>query len=198
MTIAERIEIPASHGRAVRLQKGGCITIYNTSGTQVVDTWALCVDDPGHFLSMSHTRVETGRISPVAGDVMVTNRRQPILRFEHDSSSGIHDTIMAACDARRYVNLGATGYHRSCADNYHEALAALGISASDVPQPLNLFMNIPINADGTLTQGTPPAKPGDFVSLRALRDCILVMSACPQDMTPINGSTPTAVHFSLS
>lgn len=198
MTTTEHIKIPASHGRAVRLSQGQCITIYNTSGTQVVDTWALCSDDPDHFMSLSHTRVETGRISPVVGDVLVTNRREPILQFEHDSSTGIHDGLMAACDARRYANLGAIGHHRSCADNFHEALAALGTSAGDVPQPLNLFMNIPINADGTLTQGTPPAKPGDYVSLRALRDCILVMSACPQDRTPINGNRPTDAHFSVS
>ena len=198
MTQHERIEVPAAHGQAIQLQAGACITIINTSGTQVVDTWALCADDPAHAMSMSHTRVETGRISPVPGDVLVTNRREPILRLEEDSSSGVHDTLMAACDAQRYANLGAKGYHRSCADNFHEALGRLGLSAPEVPQPLNLFMNIPINPDGTLTQGNPPAQPGDHVVLRALRDCVVVLSACPQDMTPINGAKCTAIHFAIS
>jgi len=198
MTQNEQIEIPAAHGQAIPLKTGACITIYNTSGTQVVDTWALCADDPAHIMSMSHTRVETGRISPVPGDVLVTNRREPILRLENDSSNGVHDTLMAACDAQRYANLGARGYHRSCADNFHEALKGLGISVPEVPQPLNLFMNIPINPDGTLTQGSPPARPGDHVVLRALRDCVIVLSACPQDMTAINGATCTAVHFAVS
>lgn len=198
MTQLNRIEIPAAHGHAVHLAEGARITIYNTSGTQVIDTWAICPEDPSHVMSMSHTRVETGRISPVPGDVLVTNRRLPILQLEHDSSSGIHDTLFAACDAQRYANLGAQGYHRSCADNFHEALSLLGLKVADVPQPLNLFMNIPVHPDGTLGQGMPPAQAGDHVVMRALRDCVVVMSACPQDMTPINGHCLAAVHFSLS
>ena len=35
--------------------------------------------------------------------------------------------------------------------------------------------------------------------LRAHRDCIVAMSACPQDMTPINGvgKTPVDAHFAI-
>jgi uncharacterized protein YcgI (DUF1989 family) len=78
-----------------------------------------------------------------------------------------------------------------------EALAELGIDAHHVPQPLNLFMNIPIEADFTLTQGVPTSKPGDNVVLRAARDCIVVFSTCPQDITPINGvgRKPTEAHY---
>jgi uncharacterized protein YcgI (DUF1989 family) len=37
------------------------------------------------------------------------------------------------------------------------------------------------------------------VTLRAVLDCIVVMSTCPQDMIPINGAacTPTEVHYRL-
>ena len=43
----------------------------------------------------------------------------------------------------------------------------------------------------------PASKPGDLVVLRALIDCILVFSACPMDVTPINGPdrTPKPVHY---
>jgi uncharacterized protein YcgI (DUF1989 family) len=35
------------------------------------------------------------------------------------------------------------------------------------------------------------------VVLRAVMDCIVVLSACPQDMVPINGAdcVPKDVHF---
>ena len=35
------IEIPARHGKAARLRKGQVVKVINTTGQQVVDTWAL-------------------------------------------------------------------------------------------------------------------------------------------------------------
>ena len=37
------------------------------------------------------------------------------------------------------------------------------------------------------------------MTLRALIDCIVVVSTCPQDMIPINGAAcqPTEVHYRL-
>ena len=60
-------------------------------------------------------------------------------------------------------------------------------------------MNIPIGSDGRVIWGEPMCKPGDYVVLRAAMDCILVLSACPQDMIPINGAAcaPTEVHYQL-
>lgn len=58
-------------------------------------------------------------------------------------------------------------------------------------------MNIPVHPDRSLEQGAPVGHPGEFVRLRALRDCIVVMSACLQDITPINGAdrTPKDGHY---
>jgi uncharacterized protein len=43
------------------------------------------------------------------------------------------------------------------------------------------------------------SKPGDRVVLRAVMDCIVVMSACPQDILPINGAAlaPTEAHYRI-
>ncbi len=182
------VTIPAAHGAAIRLAAGEGVEVVNTFGTQVVDTWSFCSDDLGHYMSMSHTRVETGRLCPKPGQTFFTNRRQEILRLEEDTCPGVHDTIMAACDAERYRRLGAKGPHRSCSQNLAEALAVLGLSSDTTPQPLNLFMNIPILPDGSLEQGLPLTRPGDRVVLRALRACVVAFSSCPQDMTPINGA----------
>ena len=190
---SESFTVEAGHGLAIRLSKGDEITIVNESGTQVVDTWAFCAHEPAHAMSMEHSRVENGRLCAQAGGTYVTDRRVPILAVVADQSPGIHDTIMAACDAQRYVNLGCTEPHRSCADNLRQAMDAAGFTLARVPQPLNLFMNIPIGADFSLTQGAPAGAPGDFVTLRALMDCVVALSSCPQDMTPINGGRPADV-----
>jgi len=191
--------IPARRGKAVRLRRGEAVAVINTHGSQVVDTWAFCAEDLAHRMSMQHTRVENGRLMPGIGQTLFTNRREPILVLEEDTSPGVHDTIMAACDRWRYERLGCTEYHRNCADNMVEALAELGLQVAGVPAPLNLFMNIPVGADLGLTQGEPVSRPGDRVVLRAVRDCVVVFSACPQDITPINGAgrQPTDAHLRL-
>ena len=191
--------IPARHGKAVRLRRGEAVAVVNTHGSQVVDTWAFCAEDATHHMSMQHTRVENGRLMPAIGQTLFTNRREPILVLEADTSPGVHDTIMAACDRPRYERLGCMEYHRNCADNLDEALTELGLAVAETPAPFNLFMNIPLNPDLTLTQGEPLTKPGDRVVLRATRDCVIAFSACPQDITPINGAgrTPTDAHYEI-
>ena len=191
--------VPARRGRAVRLAKGQAIRIVNVHGTQVVDTWAFNADDPGEFLSMEHLHANLGSVFPGKGDPLVTNRRRPILWMEEDTSPGRHDTVIAACDVHRYQSLGCQTYHDNCTDNLRAALAMIGFPATECPAPLNLWMNIPIGPDGRIIWGEPLSKAGDHVLLRAAMDCVVVMSACPQDMIPINGKDciPVEVGFEV-
>lgn len=191
--------VPARRGRAVRLAKGQALRIVNIHGTQVVDTWAFNADDPGEFLSMEHLHGAIGSVFPAQGDALVTNRRRPILWLEEDTSPGRHDTVIAACDVHRYQALGCRDYHDNCTDNLRAALAMIGFPRTECPAPLNLWMNIPIAPDGRITWGEPLSKPGDHVLLRAAMECVVVMSACPQDLIPINGKdcVPVEVGFEV-
>jgi len=193
------IEIPARRGKATRLLHGQSVRVVNTQDQQVVDTWAFVLADVTEFMSMEHTRIAIGRIIPKVGDALVTNGRRPILRLIEDTSGGIHDTLIAACDRWRYELLGCAAYHDNCTDNLAAALGGLGVSPPETPSPLNLFMNIPVT-DGNAIDVLPPVStPGSFVTLQAEMDCLVAFSACPQDMVPINGlgTTPTAAHFEV-
>ena len=79
------------------------------------------------------------------------------------------------------------------------ALAAIGLSAPLVPDPFNLWMNIPITPDGATSFEPTVSSAGDRFVMRALADCIAVMSACPQDKNPINGpnAVPSELHFTV-
>jgi uncharacterized protein len=193
------IEIPARRGKATRLSTGQSVRVVNTYGQQVVDTWAFSAVDLKEFMSMEHTRIFINRIIPKPGDPLVTNHRRPILILTEDTSGGIHDTLVAACDRWRYELLGAVGHHDNCTDNLAAGLAELGLAPPETPSPLNLFMNIPV-IDGNAIAVLPPVStPGSYVTLRAEMDCIVAFSACPQDMVPINGAAmkPTAAHYEI-
>lgn len=97
--------LPAKTGIAVPLSKGQLIRVINTHGKQVVDTWAFDSQDPTSHLSMEHTRASLLKISIGIGDTLVTNRRTPILTLVADTSPGVHDLLIAACDSHRYAQV---------------------------------------------------------------------------------------------
>ncbi len=190
-------ELPARQGRAVRVERNQALQIINTFGHQVVDFWAFDARTVGTYLSMEHTRATLSRLTPRVGDVLVDNWREPMLAFESDTSPGVHDTVIAPCDRARYMKLGCAEGHASCADNLHRALKGLGLSVPVCPASFNLWMNIPVLPSGDLEWRETVSKPGDSVIFRALIDCIMVMSACPQDVIRINSGRPASAHYAI-
>jgi uncharacterized protein YcgI (DUF1989 family) len=183
----DRHTIPARQGRAVHLNEGDRLFILNRRGHQVCDFFALAYRSPAEMLSMEHTRTALGRVYVRKGDTLVSNLRRPMIEIVEDTSPGIHDILIACCDHARYQQLGAEDYHDNCADNFRMALKAIGVQPTHVPSPFNIWMNIPVAEDGRYEWTEPVSKPGDHIALEAKQPCICVMSACPQDMTPVNG-----------
>jgi len=176
------MEIPAREGRAVRVAAGRSFRVVDVAGGQVGDLFAFCAGDASETLSAAHTRAELFRLFPRVGEAFWSNRRRALLTFEADTSPGFHDMLLAACDEARYTSLGAPAGHASCAANLQSALAGLGLGPVAVPQPVNLFEHIPALADGTLDWRATVSRAGDCVQLRAERDLVVVVSACPYDL----------------
>ena len=88
----------------------------------------------------------------------------------------------------RYLALGCRHYHDNCTDNLYAALGQLGLRAPDCTAPLILWMNIPIGPDGKIIWAEPLSKRGDYLTLRAMINGIVVRSTCRQNMIPINGA----------
>lgn len=199
MRVIKQGRVEARRGRALPLKRGQAVRVINIYGEQVVDTWAFASDDLCECMSMEHTRAWLSHIIPKIGDVLVTNHRRPILTLFADSSPGVHDTLIAACDRYRYQLLGCKDYHDNCSDNLMAAMAELRLTPAEIPAPLNLFMNIPISGGDTLSFDPPVSRPGDYVELRAEMDCIVAFSACPQDIVPINGVAckPQAFEYAV-
>jgi len=192
-----RIDVPAREGRGVRVAAGQRFRVIDVEGGQVADTFAFRADDVSEYHSAEHTRVHVNRLFPRPGEQFVTNHRRPILRLESDDTPGIHDMLCAACDPERYTGLGVEGWHASCRENLERAMAELGEPAIEIPQPINLFMNIPVLDGGALGWEPAPTRAGDSVTLRAEIDCYVVVSACPQDIVAINAKNPTPIAIEL-
>jgi len=190
-TITRRIDVPAGTGRAVRVRVGELIRVVDVAGGQVGDVFAFATDGSGEQHSAPHTRARTSRLFPAVGEPFLTDRRRPILTLVADTSPGRHDMLIAACDPQRYAELGAPG-HRSCAANLREALAAVGHPFhGPTPQPINVFMRIPVGTEGSLSWLPAPTAAGDAITFRAELDAVVAVSSCPQDLVGINRGAPS-------
>jgi len=103
-----------------------------------------------------------------------------------DTSPGPHDMLFPACNPALYDREGLTG-HANCADNFRAVSAAHGVSIRTAPDPVNLFQNSTPDLDGKMTVLAAKSRPGDGVTLRAVRDVLVVVTACAVDFWPTNG-----------
>jgi len=189
--------LKASHGIALPLHKGQEIIIENIAGNQVVDTWAINQHDWHEYMAMEHTRSLNSNIFFEQGMKAYSNLRQPLFTLLSDQTPGRHDTLLCPCTEQLYQQLGVKQYHRNCSDNFHEALREVGIELSFTPASLNLFMNVPFKTSGELDRHPPVSQAGECITLSADMDIWLILSACPQDITPINGASRTPQDIAL-
>jgi uncharacterized protein len=191
------INVPAREGRAVAVSAGQAFRVIDVEGKQVADLFAFNAADVGEYHSAMHTRAAVSHLFPNVGESFVTNRRRPILTLEADDTPAVHDMLIAPCDPERYQGLGVSGWHASCRENLEQAMRALGHERICIPASINLFMNIPVGEDGSLGWDPAVTAAGDSITLRAEMDAIVVVSACPQDIVPINDRNPTSVAIEL-
>jgi uncharacterized protein YcgI (DUF1989 family) len=176
---------------------GALFRVVDVEGRQVADMFAFNAEDVSEHHSAMHTRAAVDRLFPRVGEAFYTNRRRPILTLERDDSPAVHDMLIAPCDPERYEGLGVEGWHASCRENLELAMREHGHDGICIPASMNLFMNIPLGAGGGLGWEPAPTQAGDSITFRATMDAIVVVSACPQDIVPINDRNPTAVAIEL-
>ncbi|ONI86435.1 Urea carboxylase-related aminomethyltransferase [Actinosynnema sp. ALI-1.44] len=192
-----KVHVPAREGRAVRVAAGQLVRVSTPEGAQVSDFFAFCAADTTEHLSAAHTRGHTSRLFPRLGEAFVTDRRRPILTLVDDTSPGRHDMLIAACDPARYELLGYEGWHASCAENLRSVMRELGVGVTTVPQPVNFFMDIPVTLQDVIEWRSSPAAPDAAVTLQAEMDCLVAVSACPQDLVDINGMRPGPLEIEI-
>ncbi len=180
------LEIPPSEARYLEIASGTLFSIVDVEGGQVGDLFIFDLNDFTTYASAEHTRAQTGRLFPIVGENLWSNRREPIVRFVEDTSLGRHDSLYAACDSERYRLLGASPSHRSCRENLLTIEHKLGYQNPISPQPFNLFMDVSVGSDEKLNVTTASSLPGSLVRFEALIDVLVILSSCPMDIVPIS------------
>ncbi|WP_276352127.1 urea carboxylase-associated family protein [Cohnella caldifontis] len=194
--IIETVWIPPYEGRGVKVSKGQRLCIIDVEGKQVGDFVCFNRENPGEHVSPVHMRSSLSSIRLKEGDFLYSNLRRPLMRLVKDTV-GKHDFFFPACDYYRYkVDFGRED-HPNCHDNLEKALREFGIKPRPLPDPINWFMNNVLDENGDYVIEEPLSKPGDYVMLEALEDVVAAVSACSQDIAPVNGYRVTPLKLQV-
>ena len=170
---------------AREMAAGTILRVTDIEGGQVGDLVAFARADLSEKFWISNTIRLNGTVYVTKGHVLYSELSRPMLTLV-DDTCGRHDLLAGSCNAEiDKVRYGVDG-HRGCVENFVEALAPWGITREDVPMSINLFMNCPVEPDGSWRIEAPVSKAGDHVDLRAEMDLVVALSNCPQDLNPCN------------
>jgi len=187
--------IAAASGAGLTLRRGDRLKIIDPSGGQSGDLAAFSADG-SQRLSRGRTFDYGGKIYVSTGDVLWSDRSNPMLTIVADEV-GRHDLLYAPCSLEMYrMQYGVTGYHANCHDNLCTALRELGIQPEPLVSTLNFFMEARVAADGKLSFVPPRSRAGDSMVLRAQMDLVIALSSCPAS-TCNGGASPKPLAFEV-
>jgi uncharacterized protein len=187
--------VPAAGGAGLRLKRGQRLRIIDSEGGQSGDLMAFSTDGRQR-LSNGRTFDYCGKIYLSTGDVLWSDRSEPMLTIVADEV-GRHDFLYSPCSLEMYrIQYRVTGYHANCHDNLCEALRGLGIEPHPLPTAFNFFMDVAVKEDGRLVFAPPRSRAGDSFVVRAEMDLAIAVSACPAS-TCNGGAPPRPVAYEI-
>lgn len=185
--------VPAREGRGVRVGAGQVLDVVDVEGHQVADLVAWLAGYPSEYLSPAHTVSCNASIALTVGGHLFSNHRRPVFTVVRDDV-GKHDLLVPCCDRQRYAHDFDQPDHPHCLGNLEQARELLGVEFElHGEQAWNVFMHNRVTQDSSVVTDAAAHPAGSTISLRAEHDLVVLVSACPQDLTPCNDFNPTPV-----
>lgn len=187
--------IPARAPWSAVVQKGNVLTIVDVGGNQSGDCLLYNAHDTDERYSVPDTIAGGGNTYVRTGTVLRSSEGNPLATVVANEIDR-QDTIGGACG--KESNTLRYGHHTAsehgCRENFLAEASKYGMGIRDVVSNLNWFMNVPIEADGTLGIVNGISGPGKRVAFRAEMDILVLVSNCPQMNNPCNDFNPTPLR----
>jgi len=190
---AIEVVVPAREGRGVHVPAGAVLEVIDLEGQQVGDLVAWSEADPSEYFSPAHTVSCNASILLTVGSQLFSNRRNPVLTILRDDV-GRHDLVVPCCDRQRYERDYGLPDHGHCLGNLEQARDLLGVEHDLRGETAwNVFMHNRVTDDGRVVTDPAEHRAGSLIAMRAEMDLVVLLSACPQDLTPCNNFDPTSM-----
>jgi len=188
--------VPARAPWSGVVRAGQTLRIVDLGGNQAVDCILYRADDPSERYSAPDTIAGQRNIFLTTGSRLMSSEGA-VMMVITDDTCGRHDTIGGACSQEsntlRYGH--HTKHQHACVENFLASHAPRDMGKRDMVSNINWFMNVPVEADGTLGIVDGISAPGKHVDVRAEMDVLVVISNCPQINNPCNGFDPTPIRL---
>jgi uncharacterized protein YcgI (DUF1989 family) len=187
--------IPPQQGRGFTLRRGQVLRVIDPEGEQVADLFAFAAGDPRCWLSSGRSIDYAGKIFLTTGDVLYSDDSQPMFTIAEDTA-GRHDFLLTPCSQEMFEILYRhNGHHPSCWENLQLAFRPFGIDGRRIGTTFNIFMNVAVDPDGSVTVGVPSSKAGDHIDLVAEMDMVVALTACSAEKS--NNGTFKPVDYAV-
>lgn len=189
--------IAPQSGCAFALRQGQRLRVIDPQGEQVSDLTAFTTGQSRAGLSAGKTVDFAETILLTTGHRLYSSLSQPMLEIVSDTL-GRHDILLAPCSQETFDLLYPDhhGYHPSCFENLHTALAAHGIRPEEVASTFNIFMNVAIEPDGRVLVRPPLSRAGDQIEFVALMDLVIGLTACSAEQS--NNYAFKPIHYEVT
>ena len=191
MSQPTEVIVPAREGRGIYVDQGRLLDIVDLEGHQVGDLIAWFRNDPSEYLSPTHTVSCNASIQLSTGSQVFSNHRNPVFTIVRDDVEK-HDIIVPCCDRERFKRDYDLDDHPHCLGNLEQGRDLLE-EDFDLQGEMawNVFMHNRVTDDGGVVTDPAAHEAGATITLLAHEDLVVLLSACPQDLTPCNDFNPT-------
>ena len=194
LTIIDEFIIPKCTGKAFKLDQGQTFRVIEHEGKQVA---SLMFFNAQNYKEQFMAEFSGGlnfahperlgshyRVSKLYSKVPYEN----VMLSVTDNKIGDH--FLGTHCTRTMMEIWDAPDHRSCTDNFADALREFGLKLEDVysPSVLNAFANVYLdpNGDGTIRIEPPRSEKGDYIEFLAEMDVLVAVSVCPDDQSAMN------------
>ena len=197
--------IPKCTGKAFRVNKGQAFRVIEHEGKQVA---GLIFLNAHNYKEQFMAEFSGGlnyfhpsgmgshyRLSKLYSKVPYEN----VMLTVTDNKIGDH--FLGPHCTRTMMNIWKAPGHRSCSDNFIDALGEFGLALEDIysPSVFNAFANVRIDpkGDGTIRIDPPRTEKGDYIEFLAEMDVLVAASACPDDKSAMNDHSCKAIQIQI-
>lgn len=177
------------------LPRGSRLRLLNVGGDSCANVLIYNADRPIERLNVADTVKVQWNAYLGAGKLLLSDMGRVLMSILEDTCRH-HDTFCGASNpktnAAKYGSGDNFGPHPSARDRFLLALAKFGLGRKDVMPNVNFFKEVRIEPDGSTIFIEKSSKPGDFMTLRAEMNVLVVIANTPHvlDARPKYTGTP--------
>lgn len=174
MKVISEQAVAPNKGWMGNVDKGQILRI---TARSVIDFNAFRRDDTREYFDTARTRIYNLNLYPTRGQRLFSKQNNPMMRILADgfAGTGLHDL--------------QSGH--GCAEAMLELLAPLEMTRENLPDPMGLFRNLDIAADGRIRPAPKGPREPVAIDLEAEIDLICALMNCPAAETSASGAPAT-------